>query len=581
MVPVVWATILSGCRDGGGNEGDGDDQGDPAVEDIAHDDLQVEDTAVEDGEDGAEDTVDDDAEGIEPEETLAFPGAQGSGVGTPGGRGECAGESCTGSVCRVTTLEDTEDPGSLRSCINQAGPRILVFAVSGTIVMNDDLPTLTIENPYITIAGQTAPGDGIQLSGTSLPAKDNLAVSTHDVVIRYLRSRHGDAGGVGDQIGQPIEIAPCSACEIYNLVVDHCSLAWSQDENIGIWSNNLEDGPDMVPRDMTYSWNIAAEALFGHPTNVLTGSDYSILADGQTDIDFHHNFFTNSSYRNPLLKNRSSRIVNNVIYNWDIFATETVGGVEADIIANVYTYGPDSSGSAEIQAYANRNDCHDGTPDGSGTDTCPVETCGGYCDHASGHPSLYVTGNMGPNDPDPTPDSNWAAMVRECGGEGGGEIGALPDEYRRSPWAPLPAPASGVDIVPDPAAGLDEALLALVGASRRIDCFGAWVFNRDSTDLRLATEYVDGTGQYPVSETDVGGFPEIRQIEAGATCAPDAADNSDCSCSDGDEDGMPDPWESAWGLDPADPADAFRTDRWNDGYANIEHFINGMNPAAP
>ncbi len=138
---------------------------------------------------------------------LAFPGAQGFGAYAQGGRG--------GRVYHVTTLEDG-GAGSLREAVEAAGPRIVVFDVSGTIRLKKDLK---IMNPFITIAGQTAPGGGICLrDGT-------LRVYADQVIIRFLRCRLGDQSGTGDAI---------SLCSGYNIIVDHCSASWSQDE-VGGW----------------------------------------------------------------------------------------------------------------------------------------------------------------------------------------------------------------------------------------------------------------------------------------------------------------------------------------------------------
>src|SRR5438067_7305302 len=137
----------------------------------------------------------------------AFPGAEGFGATTPGGRG--------GRAIAITNLSD-EGPGSFRSACEAEGPRIVIFRVSGLITLTRKL---VIKNPYITIAGQTAPGDGICLRNFT------FVIATHDVVVRYLRSRLGDVTAQEDD-------SITLAAGVKNVVVDHCSATWSIDEDL-------------------------------------------------------------------------------------------------------------------------------------------------------------------------------------------------------------------------------------------------------------------------------------------------------------------------------------------------------------
>ena len=159
----------------------------------------------------------------------AFPGAEGFGTDTPGGRG--------GQVFEVTNLQDS-GAGSLRVCIEASGPRTCVFRAGGTITLSSPL---TINNPYVTIAGQTAPGGGITIRG------GGVFVQTHDVVIRYISVRRGPGGS-----NYAILISDNNADDVYNVVLDHCSTSWATDQTVTTW---------YAAHDVTISWTIISESL--------------------------------------------------------------------------------------------------------------------------------------------------------------------------------------------------------------------------------------------------------------------------------------------------------------------------------
>lgn len=165
----------------------------------------------------------------------AFPGAEGFGSTTPGGRG--------GRVIAVTTLNPS-GPGSIQEACQARGPRIVVFRVGGVLQLTR---SLEVREPFLTLAGQTAPGDGICLRGAG------LSIRTHDVIIRGLRLRVGDdPGGPDPENRDGIEIAHNKPGEVYNIVVDHCSVSWAIDENVSTWYEC---------RDITFQWCLIAEAL--------------------------------------------------------------------------------------------------------------------------------------------------------------------------------------------------------------------------------------------------------------------------------------------------------------------------------
>jgi hypothetical protein len=445
----------------------------------------------------------------------AFPGAQGGGALSKGGRG--------GKVLLVTNLADS-GTGSLRACVDATGPRTCVFRVGGTINLAS---TLQVRNPYLTVAGQTAPGGGIQIAapGRSI---DLVVVRTHDVVWRYTRLRKGGDPGTTLQVGASII---CSA-NCYNNIFDHNSLFWTKEDTFNPWANAA-----VAPKQLTFSWNIVAEPLAHHPTVLLMGAGASAIADTMVDIDVHHTLFANASHRLPLSGVKRMRFVNNAVYNWSYFASIAAGGGASDFIGNHYKDGPlrnNGDHAREIGVYPG---------------TTNVD--------ATGTPSVHVAGNIGPNNSNPDTD-NWATMAAALASRQGAETGPVPAGYRR---AAALAPA-GIPIVVEKASGLQASLQAGVGAYRRLGCDGSWIGARDAQDARILNEYVTGTGRSALvtSESEVGGFP---QLAAGTAC-PDA-----------DSDGMPDAWETArcgssTGCDPNRVAAG--------GYTVLEHFLNGTAP---
>jgi len=445
----------------------------------------------------------------------AFPGAQGGGAASVGGRG--------GSVCEVTTLEDS-GPNSLRDCLTRKGPRTVVFRVAGTINL---LSGVRIYSPYLTIAGQAAPGGGILLSGKKMNGDSMIYVYTHDVVVRYVRLRVGT--GPGHAPG------PSTGCagffignfDVYNVILDHVSISWSDNKPITIWSN---DGPGV--HNLTVQWSMTNEGILKHSVGPTNGNSNGTTA-AFTDIDFHHNFFSDHSHRLPETTQKSMRWVNNISYNWSYFASATLGAQDSDFIGNLYKAGP-------LYQQAQKYELHFS------------EVANGW---DNGPPSIYLLGNKGPNQPDPSGDQ-WA-MANRITHENGNEIGPVPANWRR--FSPLPT--QPFPIVADNVNDLEAALFATVGDSQRLDCNGNWVFIRDSVDTRLVEEYKAGVGIIPASERLVGGFPNI---DPGTPCL------------DSDHDGIPDAWETAHGLNPKKPSDANKLNP--DGYTNLEHFLNGNYP---
>jgi hypothetical protein len=243
----------------------------------------------------------------------AFPGAEGYGSQTPGGRG--------GKVLIVANLNDS-GRGSLRAALEAEGPRIVAFRVSGII----DLKTpIRITQPFVTVAGQSAPGGGITLRG------HGIAVNTHDVVIRHLRARPGDLSG--DEV-DGIAIGGASR----NVVIDHCSVSWSVDENLS---------PSGAISDVTVQWSIIAEGL-NRSVHAKGAHGYGSLVRASGGLTLHHNLWAHNPSRNPRLGCNYGRppfprfdVRNNVIYN---AGGPNVAGdtFEANYLANYHKPGPDS-----------------------------------------------------------------------------------------------------------------------------------------------------------------------------------------------------------------------------------------------
>ncbi|WP_396593885.1 polysaccharide lyase family 1 protein [Brevundimonas sp. R86498] len=373
------------------------------------------------------------------EEILAFPGAEGAGRFSPGGRG--------GVVLRVTNLDDS-GPGSLREAIEANVPRTVVFDVGGTITLTTPL---RIRRPRITVAGQTAPGGGITLRGQP------LLISTDDVVVRYIRSRLGDETG--------IEADAITIDRGSRIILDHVSASWSVDETLSIGSR------DRVIDAVTVQWSIIAESLnlSGHAKG---DHGYGSLVRGAhgARFTFHHNLWASHRARMPRPGNYLTpdidpggprfEFTNNVFYNWGAGRA----GYNADrdpatassyaFIANAYRRGPDSTGgvifeeeSAFAHAWFEANSLDGVVP----ADPWSLVTGGetpGY--RLSGRPDWASPATDSPEDafakvlatagasrPRDAVDARIVADVREGTGriiDSQAEVGGWPDLASGTPW---------------------------------------------------------------------------------------------------------------------------------------------------
>jgi len=252
-----------------------------------------------------------------PDKVLAFPEAKGYGAWAVGGR--------NGRVLKVTNLEDS-GPGSFREAVEASYPRIIVFEVSGTIELEN---RLFIRNPFITIAGQSAPGKGITIKGA------DLVVKTSEVIIRGLRVRVGPVNNGEDYDGIALVSSPNKP--INNVIVDHCSISWAIDENI---STNGSNAP---VTNITFSNNIISEGLNDpalHSKGVNHSMGMLLNKNGVTKVSVIGNLFAHNRDRQPKIGvGVRAEIINNVIYNWENKATDIARGAHVNLVGNYYKTG--------------------------------------------------------------------------------------------------------------------------------------------------------------------------------------------------------------------------------------------------
>ena len=439
----------------------------------------------------------------------AFPGAWGGGMFTQGGRG--------GKVIAVTNLNDSGE-GSLRAALEAEGPRIVVFRIAGNIKINNDI---NINSPYITIAGQSAPGDGICIKGT-------VNINTHNVVMRHIRVRRGvPEGGQGDDnIG--------GGSPDHHIIIDHCSASWGMDENISLYRRMRPslDGTTQIKdpaKYITIQWTISSEALDAH--NHAFGGTW-----GGNPSTFHHNLFACNTSRNPSIgMSGPFDFRNNVIYNW---RKRTIDGGDETSLINLINnyYKPGPATNDDIRAVFARIEQRDMYSPGS------AWAEGEWYPKAQKRPGKwYVAGNIMEGNKELN-NNNWAGM------RGPERLARVNTPFEGWPVAPF-----------ETAEAAYQSVLNHVGAT---------LPKRDAVDKRVTEMVLSGK---PMTETgiikdisEVGGYPELTYDPKKVPV-------------DTDGDGMPDDWERKYKLDPKNPEDgAIDTD--GDIYTNVEEYLNGTNP---
>lgn len=437
---------------------------------------------------------------------LAFPSAEGFGRFTTGGRG--------GVVYEVTNLNDDNNPGSLRYAINQTGARTIVFKISGTIFLKS---SLSIRNGDLTIAGQTAPGDGICVAGYT------TQVNASNVIIRFIRFRLGDINKTEDDA--------FGGRNQKDIIIDHCSVSWSVDEDCSFYDNE----------NFTLQWCLLSESLY-YAGHVKGAHGYGGIWGGM-NATFHHNLLAHHTSRNPRFcgaryhqSTASTEIVdhvNNVIYNWGF--NSAYGGElgQQNVRANYYKPGPATKSSVRNRVLNPSTD--------PGTN--------------SGYGKFYVTKNFVDGSSETTND-NWGFGVQ-----------GVTDAVKNSVKVDSPFPIA--DISEQSAADAYNSVLKYAGA---------YLPKRDQIDARIINEVKTGTVTYGGkkyaidqkmdttkvygiidSQNDVGGWPTLNSLPAPT---------------DSDHDGMPDDWETAHGLNPNNAND--RNVIAASGYTMLEEYVNGI-----
>lgn len=463
----------------------------------------------------------------------AFPGAEGFGMYTTGGRG--------GKVLHVTSLADDGSKGTLRWAVEQEGSRTIVFDVDGTIFLKKHL---RVESPNLTIAGQSAPGDGICV------ADYPFTINADNVIVRYMRFRLGDrqmAHHEGDGLG---------GSKSHNIIVDHCSVSWSIDECLSVYGNV----------NSTVQWCIVDQSLVnsGHQKGAHGyGGNW-----GGSGASYHHNLIAHCESRVPRLgpspftqEDERMDLRNNVFYNWAGAGCYGGEAMDVNIINNYYKPGPATDlapmnvririakPNIRTTKYCHREVLPDGTVKGN------VWT---KMWHVWGH--YFLSGNVNADFPDVARD-NWNAPFLDQ------IVSEENDDTYTAVTRDTIRLAMPIPVLPTTTQSAEEAyelVLAKAGAS----------LHRDSHDQQIINDVRNRTASY--SGKSAPGFVDSqddnRPANAPANWSAWPLLKSKKAARDSDGDGMPDSWEKKHNLNPSDAADGNAT-TLHGRYTNLEVYL--------
>lgn len=453
---------------------------------------------------------------------VAFPGAEGGGAYSFGGRG--------GKVYVVTSLADA-GPGSLREACEQGGARIIVFNVAGIIKLQTPL---IIRAPYITIAGQSAPGDGICIAGES------IWINTHDVVIRFMRFRRGatEVTRRDDAIG---------GNPVGNIMIDHVSASWGLDENMSMYRHVYDPGDGSKPVKLPTVNITIQNSIFSEALDTYNHAFGSTI--GGLNSTFMRNLWASNISRNPSIGMYGDfGFANNVVFNW--WNRSADGGDNASFysfINNYYKPGPITPPNEPIAYRILKPE--------SGRDAKFKNAFG----------RAYVTGNIIEGNERVTKD-NWDGGIQP---EAKGDKQKLLDSIRTNE----PLPMAKISLI----SAKDAYGYVLANA-------GATLPKRDAVDLRIVEQVKTGKIKYVEGgKTGLGKSYIKRRLPEDSYTKGIISDISQVGgyptyqgkpYIDTDKDGIPDAWEVKNGLNPKDASDSAKMAK--NGYSNIENYLNSL-----